>query len=96
MFINHSRETNNHQALPSHLDVLVWNCNGASSKNFLLTIKDILYKYKPGVLGFLETKVSLALKLTQSATVWDLTSGLEWRHSVFAEESGYSGKSTSR
>ena len=47
--------------LPRHIllmDMIIWNCNGAASRSFLCTLKDVIHRYKPGILGLLETKVS--------------------------------------
>ena len=30
-----------------YMDVLVWNCNGAASRSFIRTLKDLIHKYKP-------------------------------------------------
>ena len=37
---------------------LVWKSNGTASKRFQRTLKDILVRHKPSVLGLLEPKVS--------------------------------------
>ena len=48
------------QNIPVYLlmKVLIWNCNGAASKCFLRTLKDILYRHEPTILGLVETKCS--------------------------------------
>ena len=46
---------------PRHIllmDMIIWNYNGAASRSFLCTLKDVIHRYKPGILGLLETKVS--------------------------------------
>ena len=40
------------------MDTIIWNCNGATSRSFLCTLKDVIHRYKLGILGLLETKVS--------------------------------------
>ncbi|XP_038688766.1 uncharacterized protein LOC119987931 [Tripterygium wilfordii] len=42
----------------SLMDCIIWNCQGAASKEFNRTLKDMLKFYKPGILGLLEPKVS--------------------------------------
>ena len=36
--------------------IIVWNCNGAASKSFLRTLKELLNRLKSGILGLVETK----------------------------------------
>ena len=38
--------------------IMVWNCCGAASKSFSLTVKDLTHLHKPDLLGLLETKIS--------------------------------------
>lgn len=40
------------------MDLLVWNCQGSTSKEFLRVLKDLLCVHKPKILGLLEPKVS--------------------------------------
>ena len=40
------------------MNILVWNCNGAASRSFLQTLRDLMFSFKPSVLGLVETKCS--------------------------------------
>ncbi|KAJ8432430.1 hypothetical protein Cgig2_016060 [Carnegiea gigantea] len=38
--------------------IMVWNVRGAASKDFHLTLKELIKRYNPSVIGLLETKIS--------------------------------------
>ena len=38
--------------------LIVWNCNGAVSKRFHRSMKDLLLRERPDFVGFLETRCS--------------------------------------
>ncbi|KAJ8423447.1 hypothetical protein Cgig2_008936 [Carnegiea gigantea] len=38
--------------------IMVWNVRGAASKDFHLTLKELINRYNPSVIGLLETKIS--------------------------------------
>ena len=40
------------------MNLLVWNCQGAASREFVRVLKDLLKQHKPDILGLLEPKVS--------------------------------------
>ena len=40
------------------MNYIIWNCNGAYSKRFLGTLKDVVNTHKPILIGLLETKCS--------------------------------------
>ena len=40
------------------MNFIVWNCNGTASREFLRTSKEVLKKYKPDLVGLVETKIS--------------------------------------
>ncbi|XVF74117.1 hypothetical protein PTKIN_Ptkin13bG0034500 [Pterospermum kingtungense] len=40
------------------MDLLVWNCQGAASNEFLRLLRDLLRQHQPKILGLLETRVS--------------------------------------
>ncbi|XP_038688673.1 uncharacterized protein LOC119987842 [Tripterygium wilfordii] len=40
------------------MDCVIWNCQGAASREFNRALKDLLRLHRPGVLGLLEPKVS--------------------------------------
>ncbi|XVF58991.1 hypothetical protein PTKIN_Ptkin07bG0237900 [Pterospermum kingtungense] len=40
------------------MNILVWNCQVAASKEFYYVLKDFIQKYKVNILGFLEPRVS--------------------------------------
>ncbi|KAJ8444644.1 hypothetical protein Cgig2_023707 [Carnegiea gigantea] len=42
----------------NNLSMLVWNVQGAVSKEFLFTLKKLRQRYKPGILVLVETKIS--------------------------------------
>ena len=42
----------------SFMNYIIWNCNGAYSKRFLGTLKDVVNTHKPILIGLLETKCS--------------------------------------
>ena len=44
---------------PRHIllmDMIIWNCNGAASRSFLCTLKDVIHRYKPGILGLTDNR----------------------------------------
>ena len=42
----------------NHLSLLVWNVQGAGSRDFRPTLKELLRNYKPTILALLETRIS--------------------------------------
>ena len=40
------------------MNIFVWNCNGASSKPFSRTLKDLMARHKPDILALVETRCS--------------------------------------
>lgn len=51
----------NRRSLPmglSSINVLSWNCRGASNQHFLRNLKDIIKLHNPTILAILEPKVS--------------------------------------
>lgn len=41
-----------------NMNLLVWNCQGAASKETNLILKEMLTKFRPSILGLLEPRVS--------------------------------------
>ena len=40
------------------MNIFIWNCNGASSRPFNNTLKDLLCRHKPEIVALLETRCS--------------------------------------
>ena len=41
--------------------MMIWNVRGAASKDFLLTLKELIKRYNLGVVSLLETKISVKM-----------------------------------
>jgi len=41
-----------------NLSVMVWNVRGAGSKDFLLTLKELINRHRPNILALMEMKIN--------------------------------------
>jgi len=49
---------NSQNLTSNNLSLLVWNVQAAGSRNFLLTLKESIYKHDPQILALVEIKIS--------------------------------------
>ena len=68
------------------MNMLIWNCNGAASQNFLRRLKDLLCRYKPVLFGLLETRCS-------GDHANKICNQIGYDHWIRVEALGYSGES---
>lgn len=73
------------------MDCLVWNCQGAASKEFLRVLRDLLCVHRPKVLGLLEPRVWV-IKLITFAGRLVLKVGFGWKQLDSVEEFGFFGR----